>query len=51
MLFSWIGYTILIFAIIYLLVNLNYTKSLLEKEKKFNAKQKEAIKEEQLLDQ
>jgi len=49
MFFSWISYTVLIFVIIYLLINLNYTKSLLAKEKKLNNKQKEALKEEQLL--
>jgi chromosome segregation ATPase len=49
MFFSWISYTIFIFVIIYLLVKLNYTKSLYNKEIKINSKQKDAIKEEQLL--
>ncbi len=49
MFFSWIFYTIAIFAIIFLLVKLNYTKSLYEKEIKINHKQKEAIKDAQLL--
>jgi chromosome segregation ATPase len=49
MFFSWISYTLFIFVIIYLLVKLNYTKSLYNKELKINAKQKDAIKEEQLL--
>ncbi len=49
MFFSWLSYTALVFAIIFLLVKLNYTKSLYEKEKKINQKQKDAIKEEQLL--
>ena len=49
MFLSWISYTLLIFVIIYLLVKLNYTKSLYGKEIKINSKQKDAIKEEQLL--
>jgi peptidoglycan hydrolase CwlO-like protein len=49
MFFTWIFYTIFIFTIIYLLVKLNYTKSLYEKELKVSAKQKEAIKDAQLL--
>jgi len=49
MLFSWLSYTLFIFIIIYLLVKLNYTKSLYQRELKINAKQKEAIKEEQLI--
>ncbi len=49
MFFSWIGYTLLIFAIIYLLIRLNYIQALYQKEQKLNAKQKEALKEEQLL--
>ena len=49
MFFSWISYTLFIFVIIYLLVKLNYTKSLYNKEIKINSKQKDAIKEEQLL--
>ncbi len=49
MFFSWLSYTILIFVIIYLLIKLNYIKALYEKEQKLSNKQKEAIKEEQLL--
>ncbi len=49
MFFSWIFYTISLFAIIYLLIKLNYTKSLYEKELKVSTKQKEAIKDAQLL--
>ena len=49
MFFSWISYTLFIFVIIYLLVKLNYTKSLYNKEIRINSKQKDAIKEEQLL--
>jgi peptidoglycan hydrolase CwlO-like protein len=49
MFLSWLSYTILIFVIIYLLIKLNYIKALYEKEQKLSNKQKEAIKEEQLL--
>jgi len=49
MILSWLSYTILIFAIIYLLIKLNYIKALYEKEQRINHKQKEAIKEEQLI--
>lgn len=49
MFFSWIFYTLFIFGIIYLLVKLNFTKSLYEKELKTSNKQKEAIKDAQLL--
>ena len=46
---SWIFYTLFIFAIIFLIVKLNYMKSLYEKELKVSNKQKEAIKDAQLL--
>ncbi len=49
MFFSWIFYTLAIFAIIFLIVKLNYMKSLYEKELKVSNKQKEAIKDAQLL--
>ncbi len=49
MFFSWIFYTLAIFAIIFLIVKLNYMKSLYEKELKISNKQKEAIKDAQLL--
>ncbi len=46
---SWIFYTLFVFAIIFLIVKLNYMKSLYEKELKVSNKQKEAIKDAQLL--
>jgi len=49
MFFSWIFYTFFVFAIIFLIVKLNYMKSLYEKELKVSNKQKEAIKDAQLL--
>ncbi len=49
MFFSWMFYTIFVFAIIFLIVKLNYSKSLYEKELKISNKQKEAIKDAQLL--
>jgi len=49
MFFSWIFYTLFIFAIIFLMIKLNYIKSLYEKELKTSNKQKEAIKDAQLL--
>ena len=49
MLFSWLFYTIAIFAIIFLVIKYNYTHSLYQKEIKINAQQKEAIKEAELL--
>ena len=49
MFFSWIFYTILVFAVIYLMIKLNYTKSLYQKEITVASKQQGAIKEAQLL--
>jgi len=49
MFLPWIFYTASIFLILFLLIKLNYTKSLYAKEIKINVKQKEAIKEAQLL--
>jgi len=49
MMLSWIFFTLAIFAIVYLLVKLNYVKSLYEQELKVSTKQKEAIKDAQLL--
>ena len=49
MFFSWIFYTLFIFLVIYLLVKLNFTKSLYTKELKTSNKQKQAIKDAQLL--
>lgn len=49
MFFSWIFYTLFIFGVIYLLVKLNFTKSLYAKELKITTKQKEAIKDAQRL--
>ncbi len=46
---SWIFYTLFIFAIIFLIVKLYYIKSLYQKELKVSNKQKEAIKDAQLL--
>ena len=46
---SWIFYTLFIFAIIFLIVKLYYMKSLYQKELKVSNKQKEAIKNSQLL--
>jgi peptidoglycan hydrolase CwlO-like protein len=47
--FSWVFYTVAIFAIVYLVIKLNYTKSLYQKELNVSAKQKEAIADAQLL--
>ena len=49
MFFSWVFYTVAIFTIIYLIVKLNYTKSLYMKETNVNSKQTDAIKDAQLL--
>ncbi len=47
--FSWVFYTAAIFAIIYLVIKLNYTKSLYQKELNISTRQKEAIADAQLL--
>lgn len=49
MFFSWVFYTAAIFAIIYLVIKLNYTKSLYHKELNISSKQKDAISDAQLL--
>jgi len=49
MFLSWIFYTLLIFGIIYLLIKLNYTKSMYLQEIKTSNKQKNALKDAQLL--
>jgi len=49
MFLSWIFYTLLIFGIIYLLIKLNYTKSMYLQEIKTSSKQKNALKDAQLL--
>jgi len=49
MFLSWVFYTLLIFGIIYLLIKLNYTKSMYLQEIKTSSKQKNALKDAQLL--
>ena len=49
MIFSWVFYTVSIFAIVYLLIKLNYVQSLYDKEIKDSDKQKGTIKDAQIL--
>ncbi len=46
---SWLIYTLLIFAIFYLLIMLNYNKALYKKEQKSNLAIKESLKDAEVL--